>query len=276
MALEPRTQAEAEGGGGSGQITRILSTISTFIDQSRILPFLSLAVPTIMTMVGCAQTPAQKAEADMASVRQETTAATLAERGRGFASIGDHTRAEEYLAAALDAGASPRDVLPLLMEVCVRTGRYRSAIQHGENHLRKHPNDLRTRVMVGALYVAINDGKQAKSQLEHVVSKPEDVVNRAEDAANGDGAAPATIVIPPRRVEAPPAAATAAATAPSPPPSPRAEPLYAQAHYLLAVVARDTDNDVVEADRHFREYLRIEPNGSHAEEAKSSLLKRLP
>jgi tetratricopeptide (TPR) repeat protein len=185
-------------------------------------------------------------EADIASVRKEGNAKTLVERGKAFAAVGDHTRAEEYLAAGIDAGADPRDVLPLLMDVCVRTGRYRSAIQHGENHLRKHPHDVETRVMVGALYAGINEGKQARAQLEKVVAKP----NAETDAPAG---------------ETPDAGALA-----------RPERLKAEAHYLLAVVARDSENDVVEADLHFREYLRIEPNGSHAEEAKSSLLKRVP
>jgi tetratricopeptide (TPR) repeat protein len=209
----------------------------------------------------------------MASVRQETNAATLVERGRGFASVGDHTRAEEYLAAALDAGANPREVLPLLVDVCVRTGRYRSAIQHGENQLRKHPNDLRTRVMVGALYVAIDDGKHARGHLEHVVSKPGDVVNRAETDDNGDADGGARPVTTERTSSTPRDVQHRDVPTPN---IARPEPLFAQAHYLLAVVARDTENDVVEADRHFREYLRIEPNGSHAEEAKSSLLKRMP
>jgi tetratricopeptide (TPR) repeat protein len=169
----------------------------------------------------------------MATVRKESDAKTLVERGKGFAAVGDPTRAEEYLASGIEAGADPRDVLPLLMDVCVKTGRYRSAIQHGENHLRKYPNDLGTRVMVGALYAAISESKQAKSQLEKVVS-------------------------PEQGTAAPPTK------------------LLAQAHYLMAVIARDTDNDVVDADRHFREYLRLEPNGSHVEEAKASLLKRVP
>ena len=158
------------------------------------------------------------------------------ERGKAFAAIGDHTRAEEYLASGLEEGADPRDVLPLLLDVCVKTGRYRSAIQHGENHLRKHPHDMQTRVMVGTLYAAINEGKLAQAQLEQVVDGEGD----ARAPANGVGR------------------------------------LRAQAHYLLAVVARDSDNDVVRADRHFREYLRIEPNGSHADEAKAALLRRLP
>lgn len=45
------------------------------------------------------------------------------------------------------------------------------------------------------------------------------------------------------------------------------------AHYVMAVLARDTEGDPVGADKHFREYLRIVPEGPHAEEARASLLK---
>ena len=170
----------------------------------------------------------------MASVRKETDAKTLVERGKAFAAVGDPTRAEEYLVSALDAGADPRDVLPLLMDVCVRTGRYRSAIQHAENHLRKYPRDRETRLMVGALYVAINEGKLAKVQLEQIASSSAGTKSEKEAVRS-----------------------------------------LAQAHYLLGVVARDTENDVVSADRHFREYLRLEPTGSHVEEARASLMVRV-
>jgi Flp pilus assembly protein TadD len=161
----------------------------------------------------------------MATFRKEATTDNLLDRGKAFAAVGDTTRAEEYLTAALDQGADARQVMPLLLEVCVRTGRYRSAIQHGEDHLRKHPDDVRTRFVVGTLYVAIGETKDAKSNLETVVT---------------------------------------------------ARPDDARAHYALAILARDNENDVVGADRHFREYLRIEPNGAHAEEARASLLKRMP
>jgi tetratricopeptide (TPR) repeat protein len=174
---------------------------------------------------GCTQTPVEKAERDLQAMRAEHSKETLAERGKAFAAVGDLTRGEEYLAAALDQGASPKEILPLLLDVCVRGGRYRSAIQHAENHLRRNPHDYATRLVVGTLYAALGEEKEAKDALEQVVE---------------------------------------------------ARPNDAQAHYVLAVLARDNENDVISADRHFREYLRIEPNGSHAEEARASLLKRMP
>jgi predicted Zn-dependent protease len=175
---------------------------------------------------GCGPaTPAEKAQADMQTMRAEQTAANLLDRGRGFAAVGDTTRAEEYLAASLDAGADPKVALPLLLQVCVQTGRYRAAIQHAENQLRRHPDDVRTRFVLGTLYAAVGDAKDATSSLEEVV---------------------------------------------------QVRPNDSKAHYALAVLARDSDNDAVKADLHFREYLRIEPNGDHAEEARASLLKKVP
>lgn len=47
------------------------------------------------------------------------------------------------------------------------------------------------------------------------------------------------------------------------------------AHFALGVLLRDEFNDRVEADKHFREYLRLEPKGPHVEEAKGSLLKEV-
>lgn len=161
-------------------------------------------------------------------MQKEANPKTLIERGRAFGAVGDFTRAEEYFASALDQGADAREVLPLLMDVCIKTGRFRSAIQYGEDHIRKHPNDHQTRVMVGALYAGLNEGPQATVQLEPVAKEPD--------------AKPA---------------------------------LRAQAHYLLAVVARDDLRDVVATDAHFREYLRLDPNGPHVEEAKAALLVRV-
>ena len=46
-----------------------------------------------------------------------------------------------------------------------------------------------------------------------------------------------------------------------------------QAHYFLAVLHRDAFDDADGARTHFRRYLELEPEGSHAEEARSSVLE---
>lgn len=50
----------------------------------------------------------------------------------------------------------------------------------------------------------------------------------------------------------------------------------AQAHFALASVLHDSGRERARADEHYRAYLRIEPHGQHAEEARSLLLTELP
>jgi Flp pilus assembly protein TadD len=53
----------------------------------------------------------------------------------------------------------------------------------------------------------------------------------------------------------------------------RKEPKNPEIHYALAVLSRDQDGNLGEADTRFREYLKLDPRGSHAEEARGSLLE---
>jgi tetratricopeptide (TPR) repeat protein len=52
-----------------------------------------------------------------------------------------------------------------------------------------------------------------------------------------------------------------------------ANPENPDAEYALAVLLRDQRGDLLGADRHFRAYLKLRPEGEHSEEAKSSLLQ---
>jgi Tfp pilus assembly protein PilF len=53
-------------------------------------------------------------------------------------------------------------------------------------------------------------------------------------------------------------------------------PGHADAHYALAVLLRDEMSDASAAETEFREYLRLAPQGPHAEEARASLTKATP
>jgi len=53
----------------------------------------------------------------------------------------------------------------------------------------------------------------------------------------------------------------------------RQEPDNAAAHYSLALILRGEQNDPLGADRHFREYLRVAPEGQHAEQVRGLLLE---
>lgn len=52
-------------------------------------------------------------------------------------------------------------------------------------------------------------------------------------------------------------------------------PELALAHLLLGRLLRRQERDLEQADAHFRGYLRLEPDGIYAREARASLLKRL-
>lgn len=177
------------------------------------------------SVLGCAAERGNKMQADLALYKKDANPKRLIEYGKGFAQVGDLTRAEQYFSAALEAGGDETVVTPLLLKVCIQDGRYRVAIQYGENFLRKHPNDVRTRFVLATLYLAIADNVAARTQFERVLA---------------------------------------------------AKPEEADAHFALAVLMRDSQEDLLSADLHFREYLRLKPGGAHAEEAQSSLLKSVP
>ena len=178
-------------------------------------------------LAGCATSSegGNKMQADLALYKKDHNPKRLVEYGKGFAAVGDLTRAEEYFTAALESGGDDMVITPMLLKVCIQDGRYRVAIQYAEAFVRKHPNDVRTRFVLATLYLAISDNVAARVQFERVLKvKPEE----------------------------------------------------ADAHFALAVLMRDSQEDIVSADHHFREYLRLKPGGAHAEEAQSSLLKSVP
>jgi tetratricopeptide (TPR) repeat protein len=178
-----------------------------------------------VAMVGCAPSSGDRVQTNVKAFNREQNPQRLVELGKGFAGVGDLTRAEQYFAAAIEQGGDERAIIPLLLRVCVQDGRYRVAIEYAENFLRKHPNDVRTRFVLATLYQAVGDSSAARAQLLRVID---------------------------------------------------VHPDEAEAHFALAILMRDSQEDPLAVDRHFREYLRLKPAGSHAEEAQSSLLKSVP
>jgi len=155
----------------------------------------------------------------------EQRVSTLMQRARLFADAADYTRAEQYLNLATKSGGNATQVMPLLIDVCVRDQRYRAALQYAEEHLRQHPRSYRLRYIEATLLRALGEVAKSRQELERVLD---------------------------------------------------ASPEYADAHYSLALLLRDELGSYQEADRHFREYLRLAPRGQHAEEAGESLLEAMP
>lgn len=183
---------------------------------------LALSVVTAAGLGGCAGNPGDKAVARIKVVETEETPDKLLARGRGFAAVGDLSRAEQYFAMALERGADPAVALPLLMRVCAAEKRYRAAIDYAEPQLKRHPDDDRLRFVVASFYMTIGETSAAREQLGRIVAQ---------------------------------------------------RPDFAAPHFALGVLLRDDIGDPVSADTQFREYLRLEPRGAHAEEARASLLK---
>lgn len=175
-------------------------------------------------LAACARPP-QARNAATGAAERSPVAAQLLEDGLVFARLGDATRAEQYLNAALEEGADERRVLPVLLSVCIENDRYRAATGYAENYLRRRPSDHRVRFVLATLYVGLDEQLLARKQLQLLLNH---------------------------------------------------HPQHAEAHFAYAVLLRDKAGDHAGADRHFREYLRIAPSGDHAEEAKGSLLQRIP
>ncbi|HMJ52548.1 MAG TPA: hypothetical protein VK540_10745 [Polyangiaceae bacterium] len=188
------------------------------------------AVPLFVAILavaggGCAARPGQDVRANLGVMQRENAWEKLFERGRAFAAFGDHTRGQQYLSLALDAGGDPVLILPLLIRVCVEGERFLAALDYGRAYLKKNPDDARLRFVVASLEGAVGDAAAALAELRVVTEE-----------SPGD----------------------------------------AEAHYALASLVRDHRGDPLEADRHFREYLRIAPVGAHAGEARAALLKAVP
>ena len=123
---------------------------------------------------GCAASSGQALHRSLAQGPSPENAQRLLAYGKAFARRGDATRAEEYLNLALDHGADEREVTPLLISVCVKDRRYRSAVVYAEAYLRKHPGEGRLRFLLGTLYGGLGEAVHARKQLESLLASEPD------------------------------------------------------------------------------------------------------
>jgi Tfp pilus assembly protein PilF len=133
-----------------------------------------LKLLVLLACGACASAPEQRLKTDVHAFQQEQTYQKLTARGRGFAAIGDTTRAREYFDAALEAGGDERVLTPLLLSVCVRDGRYRLAIEYAERHVRRHPSDARMRFVLGTLRAGVGESAGAEADLSKVIAATPD------------------------------------------------------------------------------------------------------
>jgi tetratricopeptide (TPR) repeat protein len=122
-------------------------------------------------LAGCAPhaTGGAHVEEDLATMKAERSVDKLVARGRAFASVGDFTRAEQYLSAAIDAGGDAGALLPELLRVCIASKRYRVAITYATPWLQRHPEDTRLRFVVAALRASIGDADGADRDFARIL-----------------------------------------------------------------------------------------------------------
>jgi len=96
-------------------------------------------------------------------------APALFEQGRALVARGDYIRAEQYLVAAMERGHPSDEVMPVLLDACVRGRRYQSALDHAFGQLRRTPEDWRLRYVVATLHEALGDRAKARLELERII-----------------------------------------------------------------------------------------------------------
>lgn len=120
--------------------------------------------------MGCAhQAAGPETAADLGNGKDQATARReLLELGLEFAQAGDAIRGEQYLSAALEAGADPNQALLPLIELCVRAGRLEAAAQYGEVYRRPIQAKRELSMLLGGIYISLDQDEKAVVELQRV------------------------------------------------------------------------------------------------------------
>jgi predicted Zn-dependent protease len=79
---------------------------------------------------------------------------------------GNLVHAEQELVSALRQGQDPREVIPLLLQVCVHDSRLIGALGCARTELRRAPHDAELRYLTAALHMALGQNQDARAELE--------------------------------------------------------------------------------------------------------------
>ena len=136
--------------------------LRTFSEAPR-APFLSVLLWGTVGLAACSASHGS-ASVRSADPLQDTRAAELFAEGKQLARSGDTLRAEQYFVAAVERGYSAKEVLPFLIDVCVKSNRLDSALSHAIPVLRRDPSNWRLRYLVATLHSAL--GSEQLAQIE--------------------------------------------------------------------------------------------------------------
>jgi len=117
----------------------------------------------------CSADRAAEEKEQRAVIAAESSGPALLNKARASTAMGDYSRAEQYYAAALRAGAPEKTVVERMIEVCVADQRYPAAVEHAEQYLYRHPGDAEVQFVAASLHVAIGELARGRSLYETVV-----------------------------------------------------------------------------------------------------------
>jgi predicted Zn-dependent protease len=123
-----------------------------------------------LLLLGCVAAPSARPAAPRAATHPATAEALFA-RGRILARTGDSTRAEEYISLAIRHGYPEEPAIITLVEVCAAASRLQAALQHASPFLRRHPDAWRLRIVVAAIYAALDRPTDAAQELRRVLAQ---------------------------------------------------------------------------------------------------------
>jgi hypothetical protein len=136
---------------------------------------ITLACMACGVITGCATGAAATThQTELRDPLQDQTAQQLFAAGQRIAADGDYIRAEQYFTAARDHGYPEDQLMPLLMQVCVRSSRYSAAVGYAMPYLETHPEDWRLRTLLATIQMGLGHPADARLSLEHVVAEAPD------------------------------------------------------------------------------------------------------
>lgn len=133
--------------------------------MARAVCVLSLVLLWAAVSTACASRvppPRLPSDATLTAMEAQTIAQELARRG-------DLTRAEQYALLAIERGAARRQLLPLLVQVCLRASRLSAALEHAWPALHASPDDRHLRYLVATLYAALARPLDAQREVTHLL-----------------------------------------------------------------------------------------------------------
>lgn len=141
------------------------STPSKFSPDAMIVDLCRVILATSLLTSGCASSHKPEPSVLASTVTDSRSASELVARGREAAVRGDAVRAEQYLSLAIDQGADRRQVMPLLLDACLKSSHLRAALNHAQPYLLEHPEDDALRYLVAAVHMGLGQLVQARREL---------------------------------------------------------------------------------------------------------------